>query len=71
MKDFHCRDAGMNSCDFVARGNSEKEIVDQAGAHAQAAHHMTVTAELTDKVRSLIHDESSDAHKRSMAATRK
>lgn len=31
MKDLHCRDAGM-SCDYVARGNSEKEIMDQAGS---------------------------------------
>ncbi|HET6439573.1 MAG TPA: DUF1059 domain-containing protein [Anaeromyxobacter sp.] len=70
MKDFHCRDAGM-SCDFVARGNSEKEILDQAGAHAQKAHNMNVTPELAEKVRNLIHDESSEAHKRSMSAARR
>ncbi len=67
MKDFHCRDAGM-SCDFVARGNSEQEILDQAGQHAQQVHHMAVTPDLADRVKGLIHDESSEAHRRSMSA---
>jgi predicted small metal-binding protein len=31
---MHCRDVGMN-CDFVARGKDEKEILEQAGRHAQ------------------------------------
>lgn len=65
MKDMHCRDAGMN-CDFVARGNDEKEILEQAGRHAQQAHGMTVTPELEEKVKGLIHDESSEAHQKSM-----
>lgn len=65
MKDMHCRDAGMN-CDFVARGNDEKEILEQAGRHAQQAHGMTVTPELAEKVKGLIHDESSEAHQKSM-----
>jgi predicted small metal-binding protein len=62
---MHCRDAGMN-CDFVARGNDEKEILEQAGRHAQQAHGMTVTPELAEKVKGLIHDESSEAHQKSM-----
>jgi len=65
VKDMHCRDAGMN-CDFVARGNDEKEILEQAGRHAQQAHGMTVTPELAEKVKGLIHDESSEAHQKSM-----
>jgi predicted small metal-binding protein len=65
MKDFHCRDAGLN-CDFVARGQNEKEILDQAGRHAEQAHHMKVTPEMADQVRKLIHDEDSDAHRHSM-----
>lgn len=69
MKDFHCRDAGM-SCDFVARGNSSKEVLDQAARHAQQAHNMTVTPELAKKVEGLIHDESSEEHRRSMASKR-
>lgn len=66
MKDFHCSDAGMK-CDWVARGATEKEIVVQAGRHAQEVHKLTVTPELEQKVRGLIHDEASEAHKRSLA----
>ncbi len=64
MKDFHCRDAGMD-CDFVARGQSNDEILKQVGPHAQKAHNMNVTPELTRKVEGLIHDESSEAHRSS------
>jgi len=64
MKDFHCRDAGLD-CDFVARGNDNKEILAQVGKHAQNAHKMQVTPELSKKVEGLIHDETSDAHTRS------
>jgi predicted small metal-binding protein len=65
MKDFHCSDAGMK-CDFVARGDSKDDILKKASEHAQQVHHLTVTAELSKKVESLIHDESSDAHRKSM-----
>jgi predicted small metal-binding protein len=67
MKDFHCRDAGID-CDWTARGDSEKDILEQAGRHAQQAHGMKVTPDLTTQVRGLIHDESSEEHRRSMAA---
>lgn len=66
MRDFHCRDAGM-SCDFVAKGNTDDEILRQAGSHAQKTHGMQVTPDLEKKVRGLIHDESSEAHRASMA----
>jgi len=65
MKDFHCRDVG-GTCDFVARGNSNKEILDQVRTHAQNDHNMQVTADLAKKVEGLIHDESSDAHRSSV-----
>ena len=70
MKDFHCRDAGMN-CDFVARGNSNDEILKQAGEHARTTHNMQVTPDLRKKVEGLIHDESSEEHRRSMSSTRR
>ncbi len=63
MKDFHCRDAGMN-CDFVARGSTDDEILAQAGRHAEQAHQMKVTPEVRARVKGLIHEESSDAHRR-------
>ncbi len=69
MKDFHCRDTGMD-CDWVARGRNEKEVLDQAGVHAQQAHRMSMTPDLEQRVRGLIHDESSDEHRRSMSSPR-
>ena len=64
MKDFPCRDAGT-SCDFVARGNSNQEILDQVGQHARAQHNMQMTPEMSRTVEGLIHDESRKAHRRS------
>lgn len=69
MKDFHCRDAGMN-CDFVARGSTNEEVMKQAGAHAQQAHNMKLTPEMSRQVEGLIHEENSEAHQRSMSGRR-
>ncbi|HET9596987.1 MAG TPA: DUF1059 domain-containing protein [Anaeromyxobacteraceae bacterium] len=65
MRDFHCRDAGQ-SCDFVARGASDRQVLDQAFRHAEQAHGMTRTREMEERVLGLIHDEDSDAHRQSM-----
>jgi predicted small metal-binding protein len=64
MKDFHCRDAGMD-CDYVAKGQTDDEILKKAGEHAQKVHHLDLGGDMTKKVTSLIHDESSEAHRRS------
>jgi predicted small metal-binding protein len=66
MKDFHCADAGLD-CDFVAKGLTNKEILDQVGPHAQQAHKMQATPELVQKVEGLIH-ENSPAHGKSVTA---
>ncbi len=68
MKDLHCSDSGTR-CDFVARGNTNEEILKKAAEHAQKAHNMAITPELTRKMESLIHDETSDAHRRSTQRT--
>ncbi len=65
MKDFHCRDAGNNNCDFVARGQTNEEILKQVGRHAENDHHMNVTPDMAKKVEGLIHDENSEAHRQS------
>ena len=69
MRDFHCSDAGMK-CDFVAKGNTDDEVLKQAGQHAQQAHGMKMSSDLEKTVRGLIHDDSSEAHRRSMSAPR-
>jgi predicted small metal-binding protein len=66
MRDFHCSDAGMK-CDFVAKGSTDDEVLKQAGAHAQKTHGMQITPDLEKTVRGLIHDDSSDAHQKSMS----
>lgn len=67
MKDFHCRDVGPD-CDFVAKGQTNDEILKQVARHAQTDHKMTVTPELAKKVEGLIHEDNSEAHRRSLAA---
>jgi predicted small metal-binding protein len=44
-------------CDFVARGNSETDVLHQTTEHARARHHMHhLSPELAAKVRSAIHE---------------
>jgi predicted small metal-binding protein len=46
-------------CDYVARGESETEILQEAAEHARTAHNVSeVTPELAQKVRSAIHGEA-------------
>jgi predicted small metal-binding protein len=67
MRDFHCSDAGMK-CDFVARGSSNEEILEQARRHGKEKHGLTMDANLERRVIGLIHDEDSDSHRESMGA---
>ncbi len=58
MKTMSCREVGMD-CDFVAKGESEQEIMQQAAEHARTDHGMTeIPPEVADKVRAAIHDEA-------------
>jgi predicted small metal-binding protein len=53
-----CRDVGVD-CDFVAKGETEQDILRQCTEHARTAHNMTeIPAELVDKVRGAIRDEA-------------
>jgi predicted small metal-binding protein len=52
------RDVGMD-CDFVAKGETEEDVLQQCADHARSAHNMTeIPAEIVDKVRVAIHDEA-------------
>jgi predicted small metal-binding protein len=56
-KTMSCRDVGPD-CDFVARGESEEEIMGQVAAHARDAHGFDeVPPELAEKARAAIKDE--------------
>ena len=57
-KTVSCRDVGAD-CDFVARGDSEAEVLAQVTEHARTAHKMSeISAEVKDKVVAAIRDEA-------------
>lgn len=56
MKTLRCRDAGFD-CEGVIQAATEAEILNQAAAHAQAAHNVQVTPELAEQIKTLITDE--------------
>ena len=57
-KVMHCGDL-MPGCDFVARGDSETEVLQQAAERAHSAHNIQeITPELADMVRGAIQDEA-------------
>lgn len=56
-KILRCSDVGMN-CDFVARGETEAEILQKAAEHAQATHNLKeIPEEIASMVRAAIRDE--------------
>jgi predicted small metal-binding protein len=50
---LRCRDVGAD-CNFEVRGETEEEILQKAGQHAQSVHKMQVTNELVAAVRRAI-----------------
>ena len=55
-----CRDVGVD-CDFVARGQTEQEVLQQCAEHARTAHGMNeIPPELAEKVRSAMRDEGDE-----------
>jgi predicted small metal-binding protein len=57
-KELHCGDV-VPGCEFVARGDSEQEILEQASEHAREQHGVTeITPELAEKVRGAIRDQA-------------
>jgi predicted small metal-binding protein len=56
-KVLRCRDVGMD-CDFVARADSEEEILKKAAEHAATTHDMKeIPEEVLSQVRASIRDE--------------
>ena len=59
-KFISCRDVGVD-CDFVARGQTEEEILQQCAEHARTEHGMNeIPPELVEKVRSGIREEGEE-----------
>lgn len=56
-KVLKCRDVGMD-CDFVARADTEEELLKMAAKHAKTDHNMAeIPADVLEKVQAVIHDE--------------
>lgn len=56
-KTMSCRDVGPD-CDFVARAETEEELMQQVVVHAGAVHGMQeVPPEVAEKVKAAIKDE--------------
>ena len=53
-----CRDVGVD-CDFVAKGETEEDVLRQCEEHARKEHGMTeLPTDLAVKVRSAMRDEA-------------
>ena len=57
-KTMSCRDVGFD-CGFVAKGETEEDILRQAAVHARSVHNINeITPEIAEKVKSTIRDEA-------------
>ena len=56
MKTLNCRDAGFD-CNAQIKAETDEEILMQAAEHASTVHGVTVTPELAESLKSLIHNE--------------
>jgi predicted small metal-binding protein len=57
-KTVSCKDVGVD-CDFVMRGETAEDILQQAAEHAGIAHNMTeIPPEVAEKLRGAIRDEA-------------
>jgi predicted small metal-binding protein len=65
MRDLHCRDVDLN-CEFIAKGDTTEEVLEQAERHMGGVHHMAVTPELKERLRWLTHDQASTMHRDSV-----
>jgi len=55
-KVMKCREVGPD-CDFVARGDTEEQVMTQVAEHAQKDHGMnSIPDEVVAKVKAAIHD---------------
>lgn len=54
---LRCRDLGLD-CDFVARGENDEAVMEQAAGHARTVHGMErIPADVEHRARASIHDE--------------
>ena len=56
MKTLHCSDAGFD-CSAVVQANTEDEVLQRAAEHARTVHHVEVTPEMAEQIKTQIKDE--------------
>ena len=61
-KVLHCRDVVLGSvCNYTARGDSERDVMERAAEHIHTGHQMgSMPEEMQSRAREAIHDESDD-----------
>jgi predicted small metal-binding protein len=55
-KVLRCAEVSGTACQFVARGTTMEEILQQTGTHAVKAHGLTVTPELVEAVKARVRE---------------
>ena len=55
MKELRCKDVGFD-CPGIIQAESETEVLQLAAQHAQDAHQTTVTPEMVEQIKPLIHE---------------
>ena len=56
-KVLRCADVSGTACQFVARGKTMDDILQQTGRHAMEGHGFTVTPELVEAVKARVTEE--------------
>ncbi|GAB4026014.1 DUF1059 domain-containing protein [Spirosoma gilvum] len=56
MKTLYCKEVGFD-CPAVVKADSDEEVLHQAAQHAHAVHGVTVTPEMAEQIKTLIHNE--------------
>jgi predicted small metal-binding protein len=57
-KEFHCSEV-VQGCDYVAQGNDENEVMQNAANHGKEAHGLNeISPDVERQVRAGIHDSS-------------
>ncbi|MFZ0212905.1 MAG: DUF1059 domain-containing protein [Candidatus Acidiferrales bacterium] len=60
-KTLRCTDV-IPGCDFVARGETDEEVIARAAEHVRAKHHLrAITPEIFKQIRASVYEEKATA----------
>ncbi|MBD2757599.1 DUF1059 domain-containing protein [Spirosoma validum] len=55
MKELRCKDVGFD-CPGIVTGETEADVLQLAAQHAQEVHNVTITPEIAEQIKPLIHE---------------